>query len=150
MRARLVALSMEMSTLTGRFAEATGLHQTDVRALWVLAEAEAPSTAGELGVRLGLSSGAATRTVDRLERWGYVERVRDAEDRRRVSLQLTNEAGTATNAFFGGLALEVAEATRKFTEAELETVARFLSRIYEAIRDSEVNTGNGSRSSQTP
>ena len=33
-RASLVALGMEMSTLTGRFAEATGLHQTDVRALW--------------------------------------------------------------------------------------------------------------------
>lgn len=140
-RARLVALGMEMNTMTSRFAEATGLHQTDVRALWMLAEAEAPRTAGELGARLGLSSAAATRTVDRLERWGYVERVRDAEDRRRVSLQLTNEAGTATDAFFGGLAMEVAEATGEFTDAELETVARFLSRIHKAMRDSEFNTG---------
>lgn len=139
-RASLVALGMEMSTLTGRFAEAEGLHQTDVRALWVLAESGAPRTAGELGARLGLSSGAATRTVDRLEHWGYVERVRDAEDRRRVSLQLTDEAGKVTDAFFGGMAAEVAEATGEFTDAELETVARFLSRIHGAVRDSQVNT----------
>lgn len=140
-RANLVALGMEINILTGRFAGATGLHQTDVRALWALAEARGPRTAGELGVRLGLSSAAATRTLDRLERWGYVERIRDAEDRRRVNLRLTDEAGTATDAFFGGVAAEVAEATGEFTNAELQTVARFLSRIHEAMHDSEVKTG---------
>ena len=81
-----------MGSLTGRFAATTGLHPTDVRALWVLAEPDAPRTAGELGVRLDLSSGAATRTVDRLERSGYVERVRDPGDRRRVGLRLTEKA----------------------------------------------------------
>lgn len=140
-RAGLVALGMEMSTMTRRFAEVEGLHQTDVRALWVLAEAGAPRTAGELGARLGLSSAAATRTVDRLGRWGYVERVRDAEDRRRVSLQLTDEAGKVTDAFFGGLAVGVAEAIGEFTDAELKTVARFLDRIHEAIHDNESGTG---------
>ena len=136
-RAGLVALGMEMGSLTGSFAATAGLHPTDVRALWVLAEPEAPRTAGELGVRLDLSSGAATRTVDRLERAGYVERVRDPDDRRRVGLRLTREAEAVTGAFFGRVASLVGETIEGFTEPEMAVVARFLSQIYEAMRESQ-------------
>jgi DNA-binding MarR family transcriptional regulator len=140
-RAGLVALGVEMGSLTGRFAATTGLHPTDVRALWLLAEPEAPPTAGELGVRLDLSSGAATRAVDRLERAGYVERVRDPDDRRRVGLRLTGEAEAVTGAFFGRVASVVGEAIEGFTEPELAVAARFLSRIHEAMRESRDETG---------
>lgn len=135
-RAGLVALGVEMGSLTGRFAATMGLHPTDVRALWVLAEPGAPRTAGELGVRLDLSSGTATRTVDRLERAGYIERVRARDDRRRVDLHLTEEAEAVTSAFFRRVALAVVEEIEDFTEPELEVVARFLSRIQEAMRES--------------
>lgn len=135
-RASLVALGIEMGTLTGRFAAATGLHPTDVRALWVLAEPDAPRTAGELGVRLDLSSGAATRTVDRLENAGYVERVRDPDDRRRVGLRLTGEAEAVTGVFFGGVASVVGEVIEDFNEPELAIVARFMFQIHEAVRKS--------------
>lgn len=140
-RARLVALGIEMGTLTARFAGSTGLHPTDVRALWVLAEPGAPYTAGELGARLDLSSGAATRTVDRLERAGYVERVRDPDDRRRASLRLTDEAKAVTGAFFGRVALVVGEAIEGFPEPELTVVARFLAQIYETIRANRDEAG---------
>ncbi|CAN5193794.1 hypothetical protein BH18ACT10_BH18ACT10_01570 [soil metagenome] len=140
-RARLVAVGVEMGTLAGRFAGATGLHATDVRALWVLGERDAPRTAGELGARLDLSSGAATRTVDRLERSGYVERVRDLDDRRRMSLRLTGEAEAVTGDFFGRVASVVGEAIEGFTEPELAVVARFLSQIHETLRGSRDETG---------
>lgn len=139
-RTGLVALGIEMGSLTGRFAATTGLHTTDVRALWVLAEPDAPRTAGELGERLDLSSGAATRTVDRLERAGYVERVRYPGDRRRVGLRLTGKAETTTSAFFGRVASVVREAIEGFTEPELTVVARFLSQIHEALRESRDRT----------
>jgi DNA-binding MarR family transcriptional regulator len=135
-RVGLVALGIEMGNLTGRFAAATGLHPTDVRALWVLAEPGSPRTAGELGVRLDLSSGAATRTVDRLEREGYIVRVRDPDDRRRVGLHLTGEAKAVTDAYFGRVASMVGEAIEDFNEPELAIVARFLSQIHEAVRKS--------------
>jgi len=134
-RSRLVAVGVEMGTLAGRFAGATGLHATDVRALWVLAEPDAPRTAGELGARLDLSSGAATRTVDRLERLGYVERIRDPDDRRRVILDLTEKAEALAEAFFGRVAEEVGGTIEGFTEAELAVVARFLSRVLDAVRE---------------
>ncbi|MGH3087718.1 MAG: MarR family transcriptional regulator, partial [Rubrobacteraceae bacterium] len=105
-RGGLIALGVEMGILAGRFAGVAGLHATDVRALWVLAEAGAPLAVGELGGRLDLSNGAATRVVDRLERAGYVERGRDATDRRRVKVRLTGEV---TGTYFGRVASMVEE-----------------------------------------
>lgn len=134
-RSNLVALGVEMGTLAGRFAAATGLHATDVRAMWVLAEPDAPRTAGELGARLGLSSAAATRTVDRLELSGYVERVRDPEDRRRVGLRLTGDAQALARDFFGRVATVVEGVIAGYPEPELALVARFLTQVHEAVRE---------------
>ncbi|MEU4834838.1 MarR family winged helix-turn-helix transcriptional regulator [Streptosporangium sp. NPDC023615] len=47
------------------------------------------TTAVELGRRLGVSKQAAGKTVDTLERLGYVERVADAGDARRKIVRLT-------------------------------------------------------------
>ncbi|GAB3445296.1 MarR family winged helix-turn-helix transcriptional regulator [Actinophytocola sediminis] len=47
------------------------------------------ATASELGRRLGVSKQAAGKTVDRLERLGYVERVEDEADARRKLIRLT-------------------------------------------------------------
>jgi DNA-binding MarR family transcriptional regulator len=46
-------------------------------------------TAGELTLRCRVSPGATTQRVQRLERDGYVERVRDEDDRRTVHVRLT-------------------------------------------------------------
>ena len=139
-RAGLVALGVEMGTLAGRFAADTGLHATDVRAMWVMAEPGAPRTAGELGTRLGLSSAAATRAVDRLERSGYVERERDPEDRRRVGLRLTAEAHALARDSFGKVATAVERAISAYPEADLALVAGFLSRVHEAMRSAGLAT----------
>ena len=46
-------------------------------------------TATELGRRLGVSKQAAGKTVDRLEKLGYVTRAGDANDARRKTIRLT-------------------------------------------------------------
>ena len=61
-----------------------GLHTTDVQCLNLLSLESGPVTIGRVGELTGLSTGAATRLVDRLERAGYVTRKRDRTDRRRV------------------------------------------------------------------
>jgi DNA-binding MarR family transcriptional regulator len=82
-------------TATARFdravADAAGVNQTDLRCLDVLSRAGA-LTAGALADATGLSSGAMTTAIDRLEHAGYVRRRRDAADRRRVVVELTQEA----------------------------------------------------------
>lgn len=47
------------------------------------------ATASEIGRRLGVSKQAAGKTVDRLERLGYIERVDDPADARRKLIRLT-------------------------------------------------------------
>jgi hypothetical protein len=67
-------------------ADAAGMHPTDWAALSALNLA-GRLTSGELAERAGLTSGAATRLIDRLERGGHVRRVPDPADRRRVLVE---------------------------------------------------------------
>ncbi|MFE7464741.1 MarR family winged helix-turn-helix transcriptional regulator [Streptomyces sp. NPDC057499] len=60
------------------------LHPTDLQCLNLLGLEEAPVTTGRIAELTGLTTGSATRLVDRLERGGYVTRTRDTADRRRV------------------------------------------------------------------
>jgi DNA-binding MarR family transcriptional regulator len=69
----------------------------------VLQEA-GPISAGELGAATGLSAGAITTLVDRLERDGFVRRVDDPDDRRRVLVELTDTARQAVLELWGLLA----------------------------------------------
>lgn len=65
-------------------ADRIGLHPTDLQCLNLLTLEGGPVTTGRVAELTGLTTGSATRLVDRLERAGYVVRERDAEDRRRV------------------------------------------------------------------
>lgn len=55
------------------------------------AEPQYRSTPGKLSDRLGLSSGAMTNRLDRLEAEGLVRRLPDPNDRRSVVVELTDE-----------------------------------------------------------
>jgi DNA-binding MarR family transcriptional regulator len=55
------------------------------------AEPRYRSTPGKLSDRLGLSSGAMTNRLDRLEAEGLVRRLPDPNDRRSVVVELTDE-----------------------------------------------------------
>src|SRR4051794_1476360 len=68
-------------------ADALGVNRTDMRCLDVL-EREGPVTAGRLAGSTGLTSGAITTVIDRLERGGFARRLRDPGDRRRVLVEL--------------------------------------------------------------
>jgi DNA-binding MarR family transcriptional regulator len=64
-------------------AEALGLAPADLVCMCLL-QLHGRATPGWLAKMTGLSSGAVTGVVDRLERAGYVTRARDPRDRRRV------------------------------------------------------------------
>ena len=57
--------------------DAVGLGATDYQASSIL-DLDGPMTAGQLASRLGLSTGATTRLIDRMERSCYLRRTRDA------------------------------------------------------------------------
>ena len=129
---QLRRLSVELDAVGQRFADLHGLNRTDVRALVAIMDAArgaSPVTAGALGAAVDLSSASVTALVDRLERAGHVQRVRDSEDRRRVVLEMTDSAMAAGRDFFGGLQRDLIAAMDSYSEAELETVRRFLAEM---------------------
>ena len=79
-----------------------GINRSDGRCLDVLEE-RGPMAAGELATATGLSPGAITTLVDRLEEDGLVRRVRDDTDRRRVLIELTESARAVLDDIYGPL-----------------------------------------------
>jgi hypothetical protein len=89
-------LGWELSTAVVLFhqaiADRLGLSAADHKALNIITRAVS-LTAGELAQQTGLSPGAATGLIDRLEAAGCVERSRDPADRRRVVVRPIAGAG---------------------------------------------------------
>ncbi|KOG28545.1 MarR family winged helix-turn-helix transcriptional regulator [Streptomyces resistomycificus] len=92
----------ELSTVSRRYmasyalfnqavADHLRLHPTDLQCLNLLTLESGPVTTGRVAELTGLTTGSATRLVDRLERAGYVVRERDASDRRRVLVTMVPE-----------------------------------------------------------
>ena len=94
-------LTVELDAVGQRFAAIHGLNRTDVRALVAIMDAARSGrslTAGGLGAAVELQSASVTALVDRLEKVGHVRRTRDAEDRRRVVLEMSESALAAGGA----------------------------------------------------
>jgi DNA-binding MarR family transcriptional regulator len=129
-------LTVELDAVGERFAKPHGLGRTDVRAVIAIMDATRrgePLTAGGLGAAVGLSSASVTALVDRLERAGHVHRVRDAADRRRVVLQMSEASMVAGAAFFGGLQRELVAAMDGFSDDDLHVVRRWVTAMTEVV-----------------
>ncbi len=132
----LRGLTVELDLLGGQFASRYGLHPTDLRALISLLDAARAGTAatpGWLGSQLGLSSASTTALLDRLETAGYVRRVRDVGDRRRVLLEVEEQAVALGWSFFGPLIKDMVTAMQAFDEAQLTTIRQFLVAMTEVV-----------------
>ncbi|HZH20137.1 MAG TPA: MarR family transcriptional regulator [Geodermatophilus sp.] len=129
-------LTVELDAVGQRFAGLHGLGRTDVRAMVAIMDAARRGealTAGVLGQAVDLSSASVTALVDRLERAGHVRRVRDADDRRRVALELSESAMAAGADFFGGLNRDLLAAMADYADDELTVVRRFLTQMAAVI-----------------
>ncbi|MGI5489378.1 MarR family winged helix-turn-helix transcriptional regulator [Microtetraspora malaysiensis] len=110
-----------------RAARRLGINRTDLRCLSRLT-ARGPLIASELAAAAGLTGGAATTAIDRLERAGLAERVRDMADRRRVLVHLTEQGRSAVQEIWGPIAAEAQADLLRFSVAELELIETFLRR----------------------
>ena len=131
----LRAVAVELGLHSARFADGHGMHPTDVRALIALMDARRAGeelSAGRLGAALGLNSAGTTALVDRLERAGHVRRVRSAEDRRRVVVEVEDGAVELGWAFFGPLIERSVELLRGYDEHQRAAIRGFLEGVREA------------------
>ena len=89
--------SVESVLFNQLVADRVGINLTDLKCMSLL-QLEGTLTAGRLGELAGLTGGAVTGVVDRLEKARLVERVPDPEDRRRLTVSLTARGQAAARA----------------------------------------------------
>jgi DNA-binding MarR family transcriptional regulator len=120
------------SVLMGRaVADRFGMHPTDLETLDLIVLSE-ETTAGDLAKATGLTSGAMTTVVDRLERAGYVIRVADPDDRRRHFIRVKPEAGARVGATYDRLEAAVVQLWSGYSDDELKLILDFLTRSTDA------------------
>jgi DNA-binding MarR family transcriptional regulator len=104
-----------------------GINRTDLRCMDVVLQ-RGRLSAGELASAAGLSPGAVTAALDRLERAGYAVRVRDTEDRRRVFVEPTQRAIEGARQVYGPLREAGTSVIERFSDRQLAAIADFLER----------------------
>ncbi|SOR82280.1 HTH-type transcriptional regulator MhqR [Streptomyces chartreusis NRRL 3882] len=110
------------------------LHPTDVQCLNLLTAESGPFTTGRIAELTGLTSGSATRLVDRLEKAGYVVRRRDQTDRRRVLVEPVPKAMRNLTELWAELGERWRAMFADYTEDELALLYRHMRRTVELSR----------------
>lgn len=133
-----VLRSLRRVNLQGSFLGQTvairfGLSESDIETLEQLIDMGA-STAGKLADVTGLTSGAVTRVIDRLEQAGYVRRIADPADRRRVIVEVVPEKVASVQSTLNRVTNAGAEEIGRYTDAQLALIGDFLSRMEQVTR----------------
>src|SRR5215467_6609932 len=121
-------------------SEVLGLAPTDLMCMCLL-QLHGPATPGWLAEMTGLSTGAVTGVVDRLERGGYVTRAQDPHDRRRVIVAPDVERfARDIQRQAPARAPVTLEFLRGYPAAQLHTVQRFTADLAAAPAPTEPTT----------
>ena len=102
-----------------------GVTDTDVQCLHALGR-RGPTTPGALAGYVNLTSGSASRMIDRLVAAGCVRRVPDPHDRRRVLIEPTEEGLRRVTDAYADLVSDTRADLADFDDAELAAIARFV------------------------
>jgi len=105
-------------------ADFLGINRTDARCLEII-ERLGGATAGRLARESGLSTGAVTTVLDRLERAGLARRTSDPEDRRRVVVEITPAARQANEQLYRPLVAAATERMLRYSEEELALLREY-------------------------
>jgi DNA-binding MarR family transcriptional regulator len=130
-------LGRELSTQTVLFhaavAERLGLNPTDHKALDLICREET-MTAGRLAELTGLTTGAVTGIVDRLEKAGFVQRMRPQSDRRQVLIQPIPENVEKIHYLFESMGKAVMVLTEQYSDRELAVIHDYLTHSIQTVQ----------------
>jgi DNA-binding MarR family transcriptional regulator len=131
-------------------AAQVGMNVTDLQVTGIL-DITGPTTAGQLAELMGLTTGAITGMIDRLEKAGLVRRERDPEDGRRVIVRLVpnEEALRKIGPVFDSIGGGWDEIALQYSDEQVAFLVEFLKRSNAMSREEiarlrEVPEGAGS------
>jgi DNA-binding MarR family transcriptional regulator len=139
--------SLATELMNTAVAERLGLNLTDFNTLMMLGD-RGPMAASQIAEATGLSSGAVTGVIDRLERAGWVVRESDPDDRRRVVVRAAMERKGEVEELFRPLAEAGFAKMADASEEKVEFILGFLTSTAElfeqhAARLAQGRTGGG-------
>ena len=127
---------MFRSVIAGAF----GLNVTDAECVDYLMD-YGPVTAGKLADLTGLTHGAITNVIDRLEKAGFVTRQSDPKDRRKVMVVIVQEKIDAVAKMYRPTVMKIFSLYSGYTDDELRFLLGFyrdMQRIYQEGIDSPI------------
>jgi DNA-binding MarR family transcriptional regulator len=152
----LAALTMagrHLSTATVMFhqaiADRLGLNVTDHKCIDLLLT-KGPMTAGELAGLTGLTTGAITAVIDRLEKAGFAERADDPRDRRRVIVEVVGKRVREIERLFEPFAATFGQLSARYSDKELDVILDFMNRSCDGLHESTVGLRRQPKSTKTP
>jgi DNA-binding MarR family transcriptional regulator len=137
--AKLWDLGRKMSTQTvflhQAIAQGFGLNATDTKCIdLILSNPHGGVTAGWLADESGLTTGAITHILDRLEKREFVERVRDTADRRKIFVRLRPENLKPLIPKYEAVGQAYLELAKQYGDRELELICAYLEKTCEISR----------------
>jgi DNA-binding MarR family transcriptional regulator len=113
-------------------ADTAGISGSDLECMDFL-NLEGRATAGRLAEVTGLTSGAITGVVDRLEKAGYVRRERDEVDRRKVFIVVVPEATARIGQLYVPMQQAMHKVWSRYSDDELRLLLRFATDAYKGV-----------------
>ncbi len=136
----IAALNLAMREVSGlgvlyseAVAERLGINATDLECLDHIV-IKGPLAAGALAQATGLTTGAITGVIDRLERAGFAKREHDAQDRRKVLVRAAPAGLKRILPLFAPMERHAMAALSALSEEELTKFLGLLGRTSEAGR----------------
>jgi DNA-binding MarR family transcriptional regulator len=105
-------------------AHQIGMPLTDVQCMGLLAAG--PAAPSDLALQLGLTTGAMTKVLDRLEQGGFVSRSPDPTDRRRIVITADPEGFRALTPYYAPMSEKIDRHLSGYSDDELRTVLDFM------------------------
>jgi DNA-binding MarR family transcriptional regulator len=125
-----------------------GINRTDLRVLGALVR-HGRTPAGRLARLVGLSPGAMTIAIDRLERVGYARRLRAPDDRRRVLVEATRKGRSRSDQIYTPIGKEGRASLDRYTDADLQLLRDFLRAARELQERHASRISEGKRLART-
>ncbi|HXC34420.1 MAG TPA: MarR family transcriptional regulator [Candidatus Acidoferrales bacterium] len=136
---RMWDLGREMSTQTvflhQAIAQSAGLNATDTKCIDLILRCENEHvTAGWLSQQSGLTTGAITHILDRLEKRRYIRRVRDTHDRRRVFITVNRASLKPLEPKYEAIGNAYVAMLEQFSDDQLQLICDYLEKTSEISR----------------
>jgi DNA-binding MarR family transcriptional regulator len=132
-------LSTQAIMLHQAVADILNLNITDYKCMDLIARL-GPMTAGKLAGYSGLTTGAITGVVDRLEKAGYAKRTDNPKDRRSVIIELTWDKNNKKSyeEIFLPLEQKIARQTSYYTSKELAFFIEFINKTVNILHEETI------------